>query len=63
MKATTMVASHADILLARHVISPPQLTGEECVTSLKNVCEGGYDNRGSVAHEWFIIVKLFKGAL
>ena len=33
--STCLIASHADILLARHA-------GEECVTSQKNVCVGGY---------------------
>ena len=36
------VASHADILLARHAIFPPQREGrKDCVTSQKNVCVGG----------------------
>ena len=45
--ASSFIASHADILLARHAIFPPQRGGglrDERVTSPKKACVGGYNS-------------------
>ena len=42
-----MLASYADILWARHAIFLPHVGEEDCVTSPKNVCVGGYGDASS----------------
>ena len=53
-EALDYLASHADILLARHAIFPPQRTlgRKDCVTSQKNVCVGGYGLSRSPTVYW-----------
>ena len=42
-----ILASYADILWARHAIFLPHVGEEDCVTSPKNVCVGGYGDASS----------------
>ena len=47
-QAGTMVASYANVLMARHTLLPH--VREERVTSPKKVCAGGYDNSPGVGN-------------
>ena len=51
------LASYADILWARHAIFLPHVGEEDCVTSPRNVCVGGYKkSRSGISFRGTLVV-------